>query len=61
LQARDIREQCRKPIRQRPVIDIQAQPDWSNSGALAQVAGLSPIVSATFFVSPPLRNPSVTV
>ena len=59
--ARHFREQLGKPVGQRPVLNVERQSDWPSFGALTQVAGLSPIVSATFLVSPPRRSPSVTV
>ena len=61
LQARYVREQLRKPVGQRRVLNFECQSNWPSFGALTQVVGLSPIVSGTFFVSPPRRSPSVTV
>ena len=59
-QTRHVREQLREPIGERPVLNVEGQTDWPRFGPVTQVAGLSPIVSATFFVSSPRRSPSVT-
>jgi hypothetical protein len=54
-----IREQGSEPIGERQVLNLERQADRA-SVALAQVLGLSAIVSGISFVSPARRSPSVT-